>query len=650
MCGISGIYSYKEHKGIDFELLKRMTDLIIHRGPDDEGYLLVQPQKGEIHAYDGKCSLKEYWQEHSRHNPVLGFGFRRLPTVELQASGHQPMHDSELNLAIIFNGEIYNHIELRQELTSMGYKFFSKSDTEVILKAYHAWGDAMQSRLNGMWAFAIWDNNKRRLLLSRDRFGIKPFYYAIESGTIYWGSELKQLLQCPISKAWNPAMLWRNMKINGLLAYEDQSFWQEIKALVPGHYISIENGEITQSEYYALDVGTFETSQMPFEDAVAHYRELFLDSLSLNLRCDVEVGATLSGGMDSGAIVSAASQILDYPMQTFSTYYPEAAALDERKWIEIMVRETGVKNELIAPTAADAIAAWEDATYLNDLPVNHGFISQYAIMKRARERGVTVLLSGHGSDEISAGYRHATYRYFADLLRGREFGKFSREIDSFLEPNPLENIATMGKIALSSFCLESWLYYLELKSYRFEPFAADFIQQARRQEKGHILGEIYDIKSSRLSNFLYNMMRNTSIQSQLHFEDRMSMGNSVEGRVPFLDYRLVDFVFSLPSHYKIQPPYRKHIHRKAMEPSIPREIYERKDKSVFGSPITQSWMRSEMKGFINEILHSIEFRKRGIWDLPRIHEHWQGYLKGKTRDAETLFNVIALEIWARKFG
>lgn len=649
MCGIAGIFSLKGDIPIDVSLLQIITDRVAHRGPYDEGFLLPQLGTDKVLAFCGKDSPEAVQQKIPRLNPSLksriGFGFRRLPTLDLQESGHQPMYDPELKLMIVFNGEIYNHFELRAELQGLGYVFFSSSDTEVLLKAYHAWGDGFLHRLNGMWAFAIWDPTNDRLFCARDRYGIKPFYYAKAAGMLYFGSEMKQLLACPIDKSHNNAMIWRSMKINAMMVYGEETYWQAIHALMPGHTMVVQNGDIIIKEYYSLDIQSFESSQLTFLEAQEKYRELFLDSLKLQTRSDVEVAASLSGGMDSSAIVCNASTYLPYKMRTFSTYYAEDPALDERSWIELIAAYTGCQANFIAPTADDAIAWWDKATYLNDLPLASGFVSQFALMKTVHENGIRVLLSGQGSDEISGGYFHASYRYYADLLRSLRLKKFGREIPAMLSTNILQSLARIGKIGLSTAMPESALYRLEFQHYRFDPFNKDFRQNAALNHG--ILDRISDIPASRLTNFLYNMMRNTSIQTLLHFEDRMSMGNSVESRVPFLDHRLVELVFTLPSEYKIKPPMQKVIHREAMKDIVPREIYERRDKGIFSSPFYRKWMRDELTGYIRDIIYSKEFRQRGIWQLDLIHEKWQGFQKGKMADAEMLFNVIALETWAR---
>ncbi len=653
MCGISGILNLNK-AAIDVALLSEMTYKVRHRGPDDEGYLLAGGSIDGIRSFSGADSIPpiktKYPQLELDAKPILGMGFRRLSILDVHESGHQPMLDESLGIALSFNGEIYNYLELRNELISHGYSFFSQSDTEVIIKAYHAWGDECVTRFNGMWAFALWDAKQQRLFCSRDRYGVKPFYYCIHASQLFWGSEIKQLLSAPIDKSLNKAMIWRSLKINSMLVYDDDTYWQHIHSLQPGHNLSVVNGAVEIREYYHLDIDSFETSSLSFKKAVTKYQELFLDSIALQLRSDVPVGATLSGGMDSSAIVCSAVRKLAEPMQTFSSFYDSTPALDERKWISKIAQHTGCISHLVSPHASDAMAWWEKATYLNDMPIAAGFVSQFAVMQQAHESGIKVLMSGQGSDELSAGYRHASYRYFADLLRDVKLGKLHRQLHAYLPKNKAkESLAMLGKIGLSALLPESALYKLEFNFLRFDPFDASFTRQAKKESDEHILKHIADIKSSRLSNFLYNMMRNTSIRTLLHFEDRISMGNSVESRVPFLDHRLVDFVFTLPSSYKIKPPYTKYIHRQAMKPLIPVAIYERKDKGIFSSPFYQDWMKGEMRNFLSDILNSIEFRQRGIWNLPRIHKQWHSYLAGNNQAAEMLYQSIALELWFRSY-
>lgn len=655
MCGIAGIYSLNNQKTIDNALLKRMTDIIDHRGPDDEGFLLAGLSDADLSLFSGSASpeaiRKLYPQFSLDSDAFLGMGFRRLSILELSPCGHQPMYDEQLQLAISFNGEIYNYQELREELSGMGYAFRGHSDTEVILKAYHAWGDGCVNRFIGMWAFAIWDRKQHTLFCSRDRYGIKPFYYALQDSMLYWGSEMKQLLAAPIDKSLNSSMIWRSMKINALMVYNDETYWQSIKCLNPGHNLTVHEGTLVITKYYGLNPSDFESSTLSMEKAVTRYQDIFQQAISLQMRSDVEIGASLSGGMDSSAIVGIASRFVSQPLKTFSSYYADTPELDERPWIEKINRHIKGEEHLVSPSADDAIAWWEKAIWLNDLPIAAGFVSQFAVMQEAHRQGVKVLLSGQGSDELHGGYRHAAYRYFADILRSGKLGTFSKHLQPYLkEQSGLGKLSSIAKIGLSAVLKESQLYDLEFKFYRFEPFNREFIHAARPEGDEAILDGINDLNCSRLSNFLYNMMNTTSLQTLLHFEDRISMGNSVESRVPFLDHRLVDFVFSLPSHYKFKPPYTKILHRKAMKKFIPDAIYRRKDKGIFSSPFYQRWMQNELKSYIEDIIHSSAFRNRGIWNVAKINHQWHKYLDGSLQPAEMLYNVISLEIWFRSFS
>ncbi|MDZ4183305.1 MAG: asparagine synthase (glutamine-hydrolyzing), partial [Candidatus Cloacimonadaceae bacterium] len=340
MCGICGIHKLDGHAGIDGNLLQKMTRMIAHRGPDDEGYLSADVHGGEARHYRGMDTIIEYENQPFlpvKVDAVTAFGFRRLSILDLSACGHQPMSDERLGLHIVFNGEIYNHIELREELKSLGYEFVSGSDTEVILKAYHAWREGCLERFNGIWSFALWDAKARRLFCARDRFGVKPFYYKIQDGSLIFGSEIKQLIAPEDRSDLDPAMLSRAMKINGMLAYGEDTFFKRIKALRPGHYLYVHEGKLDFRQYYSLDPGTFETSKLSFDEATEQYRALFLDAVRLQLRADIEVGSCLSGGLDSSAIVCAASDMTDKPLKTFSAWFGGVPALDERKWIETVV-------------------------------------------------------------------------------------------------------------------------------------------------------------------------------------------------------------------------------------------------------------------------------------------------------------------------
>lgn len=652
MCGISGILSLDGHKSVDLRLLERMTEAVRHRGPDDAGYFCVQAGGGaQYAAKDSTDQVKELYPPLDRGQKAsLGFGFRRLAILELGAGGHQPMSDLELGLHIVFNGEIYNHPELRLELLERGYDFASHSDTEVILKAYHAWGEDCVRRFNGIWAFALWDDTSKTLFCSRDRFGVKPFYYCVHARKLHFGSEIKQLLATGVDPSLNLPMLWRSMKINSLLVYGEETFWNGIKALEPGHNMSVKDGRIALKRYHRLDPASFEGSELSFDQAVERYRGLFQRAVRWQMRSDVEVGACLSGGLDSSAIVCTAAPLAEKPMRTFSSWFGDVPALDERKWINAVTLAAGTRSHLVSPSPEDAMAWFSEVTWFNDLPTGSGFAAQYGVMKLAQRQGIKVLLDGQGSDELTAGYRHAQYRYLADLIRSPKRGKLLSELGSYLRGKKVgERLGGLAKTLASAVMPESGLYEQEFRHLRFEPFNLEFTAKAKSALQGPALAKLEDLAGGRLSNFLYNMVYYTSLPTLLHFEDRMSMAAGIESRVPFLDHELAEFAFTLPSAYKVSPPRGKLIHRSAVGDIVPPAIRDRKDKAVFGSPFTQLWLRGELRGEVESLINSAEFRRRGIWDLPRIRENWQRYLRGDSKPAEMIFNIVALEIWFRGF-
>jgi len=655
MCGISGIYRSNGGDVIDLGALKRMTILMAHRGRDDEGYCLVNTAKHVISQYHGKDSSAAvrdlYPPLPTRKNADLGMGFRRLAIIELSENGHQPMLSSDGSCVIVFNGEIYNYVELRDELRALGHEFKGGSDTEVILAAWREWGEQCIRRFIGMWAFALWDQHQGCLFCSRDRFGIKPFYYHWDGEVLVWGSEIKSVLSATGSREIDALMLWRSMRINAMLAYGDGTFWKDIKSLQPGHNLIVKSGELRICPYYSLDPQAFERSTLSFSQAADRYRELFLDSVRLQMRSDVEVGSCLSGGLDSSAIVCSAARLTGHPLSTFSTYYGIDQDLDERYWISEVTKQSGTVSHLVSPKYDEAWDHLQEATWYNDLPVGSGCVSQYAVMKLASETGIKVLLDGQGCDEICAGYNHAHYRYFADLLRqGRIAGLVGQMKRYFSEKGSSQLLPVLTKTMLSALLDERQLYHLEFRFYRVEALNREFRRSALGQAGSNegLLDGIVNLPSGKLSNFLFNMLGVTSLGTLLHYEDRMSMAHGVESRVPYLDHRLVEFCFTLPSEYKLHPPYNKYIHRRAVNDLVPPAVTNRVGKGIFGAPFYSHWLRQQLRPQVEDILYSREFRQRGIWDLPAIMSAWQAYQKGKVAHAEMIYNVLALELWYRK--
>jgi asparagine synthase (glutamine-hydrolysing) len=652
MCGIAGVFSLRGDKVFPAGYLKEMADAVRHRGPDDEGYLLGDWRSGELRSFSGDESSPGLRAVHplldSTQKATLGFGFRRLAILELSELGHQPMVLADAGLHIVFNGEIYNYLELRDELKELGYGFTTGSDTEVLLRAYQAWGARCVHKFNGIWSFAIWDASSKTLFCSRDRFGVKPFYYTVIDGLLLFGSEIKQLLPYIDRSRLNRRMIWRSMKINSMHVYGDETYFEQIKALGPGMNLVVRDGSVRLERYYELDPDTFNSSTLSFNEAAEHYRELFRSAVKLQTRSDVEVGACLSGGLDSSAIVCVASGFVPQKVRTFSAYFSAIPELDERQWISAVAEHSGSRNYLVSPSADAAWNEFEKVTWYNDLPPGAGFAAQYSVTQLAAKHGIKVLLDGQGSDELTGGYKHAHYRYVADLARkGKLLGAASEIIQASKGKPFSAKIGHTAKSLLSTLLHENALYNMEFHHYRFEPFSASFLKKHGLSADREILSEIRDLDAGKLASFLYNMIYLTSLQSLLHYEDRMAMAASVESRVPFLDHRLVEFAFSLPSAFKVGKGQGKLVHREAMREIVPPAIHARRGKAIFGTPFHARWMRNELRGKVEELLTSDVFRKRGIWNLPAVNTHWMKYKDGDDRPAEMLYNIIALEMWLR---
>ncbi|MFN8209101.1 MAG: asparagine synthase (glutamine-hydrolyzing) [Bacteroidales bacterium] len=648
MCGIAGIY-HLDLNPVDTGVFRRMTGIIRHRGPDDEGFWLVNTQTGMSGAFSGEDSTPEIKSEFPPLQNALGanlaLGFRRLSIIDLSRLGHQPMCDYTGSVWIIFNGEIYNYLEIRNELESAGYNFISRSDTEVILNAYLHWGVECLNRFNGMWAFALYDTRKRQLICARDRFGVKPFFYSWDGKSLFFASEIKQILECGIDREINEDVIRKSFAIGSFLINSDSSYFNRVKILPHGHYFLLgPDGNLNIKRYYDLSPLEFESSQLSFGEACTQYRTLFTDAVKLRMRSDVEVGSTLSGGLDSSAIVSIAAGHTGRQFKTFSAWFNEEPGLDERKWIKLVTDKVQADAHYVSPEAVDVSRDFRQITWHHDYPVlSSSPVAQYYVMKLAHENKAIVLLDGQGSDEIIGGYHHAFYRHYADLLRSLRFAALGRELPVFLKGtakgSPLSNLF---KILLPVFFSEHTLYQTEAKR-AFSPFLPSTapVLDAR------------DIRSftttSRLSQFLYNQLMSVSVQTLLHYEDRNSMAHSIESRVPFLDYRLVELAFSLPSGYKMKGYQGKYIHRQALRELVPQPILERKDKVGFLAPGEHFWLRGGMREMVSDLFCSRHFLERGIYDHRKIRKAWELYLGGDTRKGSIIWKVMALETWFRVF-
>jgi asparagine synthase (glutamine-hydrolysing) len=617
VCGICGIFELSHQNPPPVHILASMNQALVHRGPDDGGTFVQGP---------------------------VALGHRRLSIIDLSSAGHQPMPSSDQNLWIVYNGEIYNYLELKTELKNLGYSFKTGTDTEVILAAYQAYGPECTSKFNGMWAFAIWDQAKQTLFCSRDRFGIKPFYYVYHRDRFVFASEIKALLKHPdISKDIDPFVAYRFLKF-GQSNIGSESFYSDIRQLKPGHYLHVNQSGIFERCYWDLH-SDIEQPPITIKSAAEKFEALLTDSVRLTMRSDVPIGTCLSGGLDSSALVCIAHQLNQrfpsdlYQQETFSSCFEEKK-YDEREFIETVIQQTGAKKNYVFPSPAQFLQDLSLLVRAQDEPFTSlSIFAQWSVMKKVQERSVSVLLDGQGADELLAGYGYDSL-FWAELLNNQDWQSLSQEIRASLNKHGLYTTAkriVSGLLPLKFKDLKNaWPSHQLLAS----EFESEFTSHNFHQEKEKKYNES-------LKNELYFELKNR-LPTLLRYEDRNSMAFSIESRVPFLDHRLVEFVFSLPDTYIIHQGWSKWIFRKAMAGILPERIRWRQDKMGFVTP-QELWYKKELAPFIFEILHDRQFQQRAYWNGKKILKSYQDYIKkGDLTILSSLWRYISMELWIQE--
>ncbi|HEY4694595.1 MAG TPA: asparagine synthase (glutamine-hydrolyzing) [Candidatus Nanoarchaeia archaeon] len=626
MCGISGILSFEKNK-IDQRTVKAMANTLRHRGPDDEGF---------------------YFDEN------IGLGFRRLAILDLSSAGHQPMNRGPF--WIIFNGEIYNYLELREELKKKGYQFSSGTDSEVILRAYEEWGEDCVKRFNGMWAFAIWDKSRKKLFVSRDRMGVKPFYYYVDRSRFYFSSEIKALLVNKEIKASPNEGIIYDYLLNGQIDHTNETFFEGIKQLPGGHnlVVQIPQGKMEIKKFWDIDPDN-KLEGLSDEEYAERFRELFIDSVSLRLRADVPIGTCLSGGLDSSSIVCVVADLLKKEkieqigeiQKTFTAAYKNAE-YDESAFAGEVVRKARTKDFYTYPSGEKLYEEIDKIIYHQDEPFSSTSIyAQWNVFRLAKEQGVKVMLDGQGSDELLAGYTSSFSAYYAHLLKSLKFLKLLDELSAFSK-----NYSNKKFLGVSGLSPKLFLSYLLPRSLvqslktRTKTESVVLEETFSNEYQDRHLEVNFDPNDS-FRNFTYLSLRKSSLPALLHYEDRDSMAFSIEARVPFLDYRLVEFVFSLPNDQKIKDARTKAVLRNAMHGIIPEKVEGRLDKIGFTTP-EDLWFRTVLKKMTLDILGSKSFKDRGFINPEKALEQFQN-LSSDVNKSSAIWRWVNLELWFRKF-
>ncbi|MGI8894009.1 MAG: asparagine synthase (glutamine-hydrolyzing), partial [Bacteroidia bacterium] len=562
-------------------------------------------------------------------------GHNRLSIIDLTQHGNQPMHYDDL--VIIFNGEIYNYIEIKEELIKKNYKFDSQCDTEVILAAYKEWGNSCVEKFMGMWSLVIWDKTKKELFCSRDRFGIKPFYYIQQGNKFYFASEYKPLKRSFVfSNKLNLNQVSRGLQL-GWIEYHDESYFEIIKSLPAAHNLIYRNGKISIFKYW--DLNNIEQVNYSGEDKVEKFKELFFLSVTQHMRSDVPVASCLSGGLDSSAIVSAVQHLFpEKKYKSFSIYYEGKEEVDERPFInEVIKKYPAVDPIFYTPSDGELPEAFDKALYHTDVPATgSSFISQYFLMKLIAKNGIKVVLDGQGADEYLAGYMHSFYRVIGDKFKKMNMPAAYNTLNKLSteqEYSAKKKKDVLLKSLISAILSEQQLYNLEYRN--FYPFMVDGIG------KGNPI-QLKKISGSKLNNFLYNLIFTTSLPSLLHYEDRNSMAFSIESRVPFLDHRLVEFTFSLPDENKIEGATTKSILRKSLADILPDKIRNRRDKKGFVTPGEVKWLRGPLKFLIDQN------KFPDFIDSGKANKLYNEFKNGDNSNANLIWRIAVLNYWIKK--
>lgn len=628
MCGIAGVIALD---GLDPQRLVQMTHLVTHRGPDGYGfgYFGLGPEHhAEIILNDD-------------HPPAqaaqVGLGHRRLAILDLSPLGSQPMQTRDGALTIVFNGEIYNYVELREELKALGYKFESATDTEVLLYAYREWGSGCLPRLNGMWSFAIWDRIHQKLFCARDRLGIKPFYYYRDAKRFLFASEIKQISHYPdVPRRANPAPVLEYLE-SGIIDHCEETLFEEIRELRGGHYLTLDlaSGGIEPKveRYWALRV---EPNQDLFEGAACEeFRAMFVDAVRLRMRSDVPVGSCLSGGLDSSSIVSVAQSLMPHAnFHTFSACF-EQPELDERDYIREAVAAAQVKAHFVFPKGEAFTASLDRLLWHQDEPVaGSSVFAQHAVMAEARRENIPVLLDGQGGDETLCGYRKFRYFYLWHLLK-KNPARFISEAASHLYRGDLMP--------------QQWsdaTRYLPGLLQRNRSVVARVGGNGFNYGNQHAAVDIGagDTLAARQKDDLLRY----SLPVLLRYEDRNSMAHSIETRLPFLDYRLVEFLVNCPDSMKLRGGWSKWILRKTMAGVVPDKIRLRKRKLGFDTPESQ-WMRTHLRGLFEDVFANGRVTMSPYLDPSKLRAEFRRFCdRGRgALSASGLLRPLTLELWAR---
>lgn len=629
MCGLFA--------SVGFEPDPARIDIVAHRGPDGRG-----------------------WQVYGSSAGPVALGHRRLAIIDVSDAGLQPMADASERYHLVFNGEIYNYIELREEMRAKGEVFVSESDSEVLLRAFMLWGEEALPRLRGMFAFLIWDDRDKKLFAARDRYGIKPLYlFATPRGAAF-ASEIKQLLGLPgLSGRMNIARV-HDFLASGISDHTAETMFDGVAQLRGGECAVIDAGAsgpltVAVRRWYPATAGALSISE---GEAAERFRELLTEAVRLHLRSDVPVGSCLSGGLDSSAIVSLMSGMMGSSeggskVNTVSACYAEKS-VDEKPFMDAVVAHAHTEPHFIFPKAEDVFQRASDITWHQDEPFGSTSIfAQWCVFEEARRVGVKVMLDGQGADEQLAGYHGSFSYYMAALTRQRQFGQLLRtiiernryhgtsiyeQIRNHLAPLLPANLAGVLRRQHRALTQHDWL--------------GTDILRAGGNPKGafQLAGDELDLPTvTDIRSLCLTLTYGSNLAMLLHWEDRNSMAHSIEARVPFLDHPLVEFNLALGNEHKIVGGDTKRVLRRGMKDVLPEVVRERRDKLGFATP-EQIWFRGPLRGQVEDGIEKTLSRYPGLMNADGVRALAKDMLDGGHPVDFTLWRIVNLGIWGERVG
>ncbi|MCR5235096.1 MAG: asparagine synthase (glutamine-hydrolyzing) [Lachnospiraceae bacterium] len=622
MCGIAGCYHV--NKPVEHARFDEMVDMISYRGPDDRGTF-----------YEGNLAL----------------GHRRLSIIDLSEAGHQPFQYKD-RYVLVYNGEIYNYKELRDELVSEGCSFSTETDTEVLIAAYDKWGPACVDRFNGMWAFAVFDRKEKVVFLSRDRFGVKPLYYYHRDGSFMFASEEKQIISMADHRfRVNRPRLMEYM-IRGVHDHTDETMFLDIMQLRGGCSMIYHMDKDTVAVKRYFDLSKTAANDKSFAEAAAEFRKCFEGSIRLRLRADVPVGYCLSGGLDSSSIVCMADSViksdrLDVKQESISSCF-EDKRYDEQEYIDEVLANTDVKGHKIFPQGSSVLGDLDDVLWHMDEPFGStSMYAQWNVFKAAREHGLTVMLDGQGADEQLAGYTGFYSVIFAEYLRKFRFSKFMHEFRAYRKLRATTEKYVNSKKILIEALISA---FLPRKLQKFGKIHMFYLKQGLPFEPEDIKKTIYGIDlypANDSKRYILDQLK-CNLAMLLHYEDRNSMAHSIESRVPFMDVKLAECAFGMPVDYKLRDGITKYVVREGLKDVLPDKIRNRYSKLGFVTPEDQ-WINNNPEVFRREIEDAADTL------APLLHKDtvmaWYDRIEGNVQRMDFMpWRIICASHWVKLFG